>query len=81
MSKQEKINLAEKCFSKIKELNLKISIQGFWIVLPKDSPKELFIDMASCDTKHLLKLLKETMDIPIINKNLIATAIAQLINR
>lgn len=58
MKKVEKIELAEKCFKKIKGLNLRATITGFWIVLPPTTPKELFMDMAKCDTEHLIKLIK-----------------------
>lgn len=58
MKKAEKIELAEKCFKKIKELNLTATITGFWIVLPPTTPKEIFMDMAKCDTEHLIKLIK-----------------------
>jgi len=57
MKKAEKIELAEKCFQKIKELNLTANITGMWIVLPPTTPKEIITDMAKCDMGHLMNLI------------------------
>lgn len=58
MKKAEKIELAEKCFDKIKELNLTATVTGMWIVLPPTTPKEIMLNMAKCDMGHLIKLLE-----------------------
>lgn len=58
MKKTEKIKLAEKCFGEIKKLNLTATITGSWIVLPPSTPKEIVVSMMSCDTEHLIKLIK-----------------------
>lgn len=52
------LQVVYQCFKKIKELNLTSTITGSWIVLPPTAPKELFMDMAKCDTEHLIKLIK-----------------------
>jgi len=61
MKKQEKIELAKKCYTKIKELELILEIQGNWIMLspPSKVPRDLFADVAMCDTDYLAKLIKE----------------------
>jgi hypothetical protein len=58
MKKAEKIELAEKCYKRIKELNLDVKIQGMWFVFPPTIPAELLVDIAQCDSKHLVKLIK-----------------------
>jgi hypothetical protein len=58
MKKAEKIELAEKCFKRIKELSLDVKIEGMWFVFPPTISKDLLLDIARCDTNHLAKLIK-----------------------
>ncbi|MBX3008611.1 MAG: hypothetical protein KF816_11380 [Melioribacteraceae bacterium] len=59
MKKSERIELAKKCFAKIKELELEVKIDGNWILLspPSKIPVELTMDVANC-SEHLIKLFE-----------------------
>ena len=50
MKKAERLELAKKCFKKIKALDLVIQIDGNWITLapPSKIPVDLTADMTKC---------------------------------
>ena len=59
MKKCDKQELSAKCAKLIKELKIRVDLQGDWIVLSNDAPVELIRDVALCDSNKLIELLNE----------------------